>query len=92
MVLGRVHQGRIELTSSVPESWEGQMVKVAPSTPDDPLPDLEARLAALHALGPMEYEPGEREEIEQALKSMNELSRVLTFGFAGATSSSGDAP
>jgi hypothetical protein len=83
MVLGRVHQGRIELTSSLPESWEGQMVKVAPCTPDDPLPDLDVRLAALHALGPMEYEPGERAEIEQALNSMDELSREQMQRLAG---------
>jgi hypothetical protein len=36
-------------------------VKIVPMTPDDPQPDLEERLAALQALGPMEFEPGERE-------------------------------
>jgi hypothetical protein len=36
-------------------------MKILPLTPDDPLPDLEERLAALRALGPMEFEPGEWE-------------------------------
>jgi hypothetical protein len=36
-------------------------VKTVPLTPDDPIPDLEERLAALDALGPMEFEPGEWE-------------------------------
>jgi len=88
MVLGRVHHGKIELTTSLPAAWEGQMVSVAPvsdasETPDDPLPDLEARLAALHALGPMEYEAGEREEIDQALKVMDELGRKQMRQAAG---------
>jgi hypothetical protein len=36
-------------------------VKILPLTPDDPMPDLEERLAALRALGPMEFDPGEWE-------------------------------
>jgi hypothetical protein len=44
-------------------------------SPDQSMPDIQQRLAALHALGPMEYEPGERERIEQALASLDELSR-----------------
>jgi hypothetical protein len=88
MVLGRVHHGQIELTAALPATWEGQVVSVAPVseqslTPDDPIPDLEARLAALHALGPMDYEPGEREAIEQALKVMNELGRAQMSQAAG---------
>ena len=31
------------------------MVKILPMNPDDPLPDLEGWLAALQALGPMEF-------------------------------------
>ena len=75
MVMGRVQGGRIELDVLLPESWEGQFVKIAPCTPDDPVPDLEARIAALHALGPMEYDPGEKEAIEEVLESMDELGR-----------------
>ena len=44
-------------------------------TPDDPLPDLEARLRKLHALGPMEFDPGEREAIAVALSEMDRLSK-----------------
>jgi hypothetical protein len=51
-------------------------VKIEPCTPDDAIADVEQRLAALHALGPMEYEPGERETNDQAIAAMNELSRV----------------
>ena len=45
-------------------------------TPDDPLPDLEERLAALHALGPMEFDPGERERIEAALAELDHISNA----------------
>jgi hypothetical protein len=45
-------------------------------TPDDPIPHLEERLAALHALGPVEYDPGEREAIEQLLAEQDRISRA----------------
>ena len=38
--------------------------------------DIQQRLTALHALGPMEYEAGEQERIEHALAALNEVSRV----------------
>ncbi len=76
MVVGRVQQGEILLACSLPAEWEGQSVKIEPCTPDDPMDELEQRLAALHALGPMEYEPGERERNETALAALNELSRT----------------
>jgi hypothetical protein len=76
MIVGRVEHGRIELASALPEEWEGQAVKIEPCTPDDSLPDLDRRLAALHAMGAMEYEPGERERIAHALAAMNEVSRA----------------
>ena len=60
MIWARVRKGRIETQEPIRKEWEGQSVKVVPGTPDDPLPDLEERLAALAALGPMEFEPGER--------------------------------
>ena len=75
MIHGRIHQGRIELQSPIPGSWEGQFVKILPLTPDDPLPDLESRLTELHEMGPIEYEPGERELIEKELKEMNRISK-----------------
>jgi hypothetical protein len=45
-------------------------------TPDAPLPDLEERLAALVALGPMEYDLGEREEANRLLAEQDRVSRV----------------
>jgi len=76
MIFGRVEHGRIELSSALPEEWEGQSVRIEPCSPDDSAPDLGQRLAALHALGAMEFEPGEQERIDQAISAMNELSRV----------------
>jgi hypothetical protein len=76
MIVGRVQQGEIMLAAALPAEWEGQTVKIEPCTPDDAIADIEQRLAVLHALGPMEYEPGEREASEQALAAMNELSRA----------------
>lgn len=75
MIVGRVEHGQIQLASALPEEWEGQAVKIEPCMPNHSLPDIEQRLAALHALGPMEYEPGEQAQIEQALAAMNDLSR-----------------
>jgi hypothetical protein len=75
MIQARVHAGRLEIQEPIPEEWEGQLVKVSPMTPDDPLPDLEERLAALHAMGPMEFEPDERERIVAALADLNNLSQ-----------------
>jgi hypothetical protein len=37
--------------------------------------ELERRLAALHALGPMEFEPGEEEDIEKLVTEMDAISR-----------------
>lgn len=75
MIRARVHGGRIELQEPIPESWEGQMVKILPLEPEDPLPDLDRLLKVLHDLGPMEFEPGERERIEGELKELNRVSR-----------------
>jgi hypothetical protein len=75
MLQARIHQGRVELQDPIPKEWEGQLVKILPLTPEDPLPDLEERLAALRALGPMEFEPGERELVGQVLGEMDRLSR-----------------
>ena len=75
MIIGRVADGQIQLSSALPEEWEGQAVQIEPYAATAPLPDLAQRLTSLHALGPMEYEPAEREQFEQALAVMNELSR-----------------
>ncbi|MEX2174159.1 MAG: hypothetical protein WD872_07340 [Pirellulaceae bacterium] len=76
MIVGRVEHGQIQLVSALPQDWEGQAVKIEPCVPADALPDLRRRLAVLHALGPMEYEPGEQAQIARALADMNELSRT----------------
>lgn len=75
MVQARIHQGRIELESPIPAEWEGQRVKILPLTPDDPIPDLEERLAALQMLGPMEFDPEEHELIDRALAQLDRMSR-----------------
>ena len=76
MIRARIHQGRVEPQESLPDGWEGQTVKIVPLTPDDPIPDLEMRLAALHALGPVELDPDEREAGARDLEEMDKLSRA----------------
>jgi hypothetical protein len=76
MIRARIHEGRVEVEDPIPADWEGQFVKLVPLTPDDPLPDLEARLAALEALGPMEWEPGEQDQIAQSLVELDRLSKA----------------
>jgi hypothetical protein len=75
MIQARIHQGRVEVQDPIPEEWEGWWVKILPLTPDDPLPDLAARLAALEALGPMELEADEREDMKQLWEELDRLSR-----------------
>jgi hypothetical protein len=75
MLQARIHKGRVEVQDPIPKEWEGQMVKISPLTPDDPLPDLEQRLAILQALGPIEMEPSERELVGQVLGELDRLSR-----------------
>ncbi len=76
MIRARVKQGRVEIEEPIPDEWEGQLVKILPMTPDDPQPDLDERLAALDALGPTEFEPGERELVTQLLAEQDRLSRA----------------
>ena len=75
MIRARVHQGCVEIQDPIPEEWEGQFVKILPLTPDDPQPDLEERLVASRLLGPMEFEPGERELAANLLAERDRLSR-----------------
>jgi len=75
MIQGRVHHGQIELKDGIPESWEGQWVKIEPLTPDDPLPDLDLELRALHEMGPMEFDEKERESIARELAELDRASR-----------------
>jgi hypothetical protein len=83
MVQARIEQGRVEVREPIPPEWEGQLVKITTLTPDDPLPDLEERLAALHALGPMEFEPGEGESIARALAELNSASKAAMEAIPG---------
>jgi hypothetical protein len=83
MIQARIHLGRVEVQEPIPEDWEGQMVKILPMTPDDPLPGLEEWLAALHALGPMEFDPAERERIAAALAELDRVSKVAMQSVAG---------
>lgn len=82
MIQARIHHGRVELQEPVPTEWEGQFVKIAPLTPDDPHPDLDERLAALHALGPMEFEAGERELMAAALTEFNAAGKAAMSAIA----------
>jgi hypothetical protein len=84
MIRARIQQGRIEAEEPIPAEWEGQAVKIRALTPDDdPLPDLEKRLAALHAMGPMEFEPGEREIIAKALDEVDRAAKSAMNAMAG---------
>jgi hypothetical protein len=83
MIRARVNKGRVEIQDPIPEEWEGQVVKILPMTPDDPLADLEANLAALHALGPAEFDPGEREHGDRLLAEQDRLSREAMQKLAG---------
>src|SRR5437870_6430970 len=84
MLHARIHQGRVEVQDPIPEEWEGQLVKILPVTPDDPVPALEERLAALHALGPMEFTPAERELMARALADLDRLSKAAMHTVAGS--------
>jgi hypothetical protein len=71
-----VHQGRVVPQEPIPDEWEGLSVKIVPLTPDDPIPDLEERLAAFHALGPVELDPDERKAAARELEEMDKLSKA----------------
>jgi hypothetical protein len=80
VIQAQIREGRVEVQDPIPASWEEQTVNIVPLTPEDPLPDLEARLAALHRMGPVEFEPGEREQMTAELE---ELTRVSAAALAG---------
>jgi hypothetical protein len=87
MIRALVHQGRVEIQDPIPEEWEGQLVKIHPLTLDDPMSDLEERMAELRALGPMEFDPGERELAASLLAEQKRLSREAMLGIAGGPAS-----
>jgi hypothetical protein len=82
MIHARIHEGRVEVQDPIPEEWEGQLVKIVPLTPDDSLPDLEERLATLHSLGPLEFDPDERERIASSLEELDRLSKAALRAIA----------
>ena len=84
MIQGLVQHGRIEAQEAIPAEWEGQLVKIAPLTPDDPMPNLEQTLAELHALGPMEFEPGEREAMAVALAELKAAGKAEMDAITGS--------
>jgi hypothetical protein len=79
MVHAIIQNGQLEIEDPIPDTWEGQRVKIEPLTPDDPLPDLEARLAALHKLGPVELDADERAQIDAELKALDEAGKNDLF-------------
>ena len=85
MVHALIHNGQVEVQGPIPDTWEGQVVKIMPLTPDDPIPDLERRLADLHALGPVEIDPDERERVAAELRELNKISVAATSRLTGTT-------
>jgi hypothetical protein len=83
MVHARINRSQVEVQGPIPAAWEGQTVKLVALSPDDPVPDLEERLLALHALGPMEFELGERQAIASLLDDMNRLSKEAMDSLSG---------
>jgi hypothetical protein len=84
MVQARIQQGRVEVREPIPAEWEGQLVKITTMTPEDPLDDIAERLAELHALGAMEFEPGEADSIAAALAELNAASMAAMNAIAGS--------
>lgn len=84
MVQARIREGRVELQEPIPAEWEGQLVKILSMTPDDPFPDLEEWLAELRVLGPMEFDPDERESIAATLADLDRISKVAMQTVAGS--------
>ena len=82
-IRARIHQGRVEVQEPIPQEWEGQLVKILPMTLDGVLPDVEERLAALQAMGPMEFATDERELISGALAELDCLSEAAMRTLAG---------
>jgi len=83
MIHARIHQGRVEVQDPIPVEWEGQMVKILPTTPDDPMPGMEEWLAELHAMGPMEFDPGERELMVRTWAELDAISKAAMQNIAG---------
>jgi hypothetical protein len=80
MIQAKIRQGRVEVQAPIPASWEGQTVNIVPLTPEDLLPNLERRLAALHRMGPVKFEPGEREQMAAELEELNRVSAEAMAG------------
>jgi hypothetical protein len=83
MIHARIHQGRVEAQDPIPAEWEGQMVKILPTTPDDPMPGLEEWLTELHAMGPMEFDPGEHELMVNTWAELDAISKAAMQNITG---------
>lgn len=83
MIRARIQQDRVEVQDPIPQEWEGPLVSIVPTTPDDPLPDLRERLAALHAMGPREFGAGERELLAAAQEELDRISKAAMQTLAG---------
>ena len=83
MIHARIHQGRVEVQDPIPAEWEGQMVKILPTTPDDSIPGLEEWLAELHAMGSMEFDPGEHELMVKTWAELDAISKAAMQNIAG---------
>jgi hypothetical protein len=59
------------------------MVKILPTTPDDPMPGLEEWLAELHGMGPMEFDPGEHELMVKTWAELDAISKAAMQNIAG---------
>ncbi|MBM4073573.1 MAG: hypothetical protein FJ271_32330 [Planctomycetes bacterium] len=75
MIQARIKHGQVVLDEPIPTAWEGRIVKLVPMTPDEPLANLDELIAALHAMGQMELDPNEREEIASALAEVDTFSK-----------------
>jgi hypothetical protein len=83
MIQARIRHGKVELDAPLPAEWEGRTVKILPLTPDDPMPDLEERLAALRSLGPVELDVTEKAAIANDLAGLDRISREAMQSLAG---------
>jgi hypothetical protein len=75
MIQARIEQGQVVVEEPIPTAWEGRIAKLVPMTPDEPLADLDELIAALHAMGQMDLDPNEREEIASALAGMDKFGK-----------------
>jgi len=69
MIHGVVHDGAILALDPIPADWDGRsvVIEAAANVPNDERAEIEKWYGELEALGPAQYEPGEREAIEKVM-------------------------